>query len=399
MRPASGRALPRPAAFAGLASTLVVLFAASAAPSPFFVIYQREWGFPSWLLSFAFAIYAVTLLLALLTVGSLSDHVGRRPVLVGAIALQVLAMALFAFAPNIETVVIARAIQGVATGAATGALSAALTDLAPERNRGLGAIVGSLAPFGGLAVGAILAGVVIAAVPSPVIATFVAFMILFLVALVVVVISPESVSRRRGALHSLIPRIRVPLRARAEFRSGVPIYLAGWMTGGLFLGLVPEILRDSFRIDGGLVSGAVIAVLSGIGTLAVFLSRRMRPRTVIIFGALSLVAGIALVAGSLVLGEFVLFCAGTVVAGFGFGMAFAGEVRVTAPLAEAHERGEMFAAIYVISYLSFGVPAIIAGLAVAQFDLVPTSAVYSLVVVASAAIGVVVQVRHARLGK
>jgi MFS family permease len=280
----------------------VVLFAASAAPSPFFVIYQREWGFPSWLLSFAFAIYAVTLLLALLTVGSLSDHVGRRPVLVGAIALQVLAMALFAFAPNIETVVIARAIQGVATGAATGARSAALTDLAPERNRGLGAIVGSLAPFGGLAVGAILAGVVIAAVPSPVIATFVAFMILFLVALVVVVISPESVSRRPGALHSLIPRIRVPLRARAEFRSGVPIYLAGWMTGGLFLGLVPEILRDSFRIDGGLVSGAVIAVLSGIGTLAVFLSRRMRPRTVIILGALSNVAGIALVSGTLKLG-------------------------------------------------------------------------------------------------
>jgi MFS family permease len=380
-----------------LASILVVLFAASAAPSPFFVLYKQEWGFPSWLLSFAFAIYAVTLLLALLTIGSLSDHVGRRPVLVGAIALQVIAMALFAFAPNIETVVIARAIQGVATGAATGALSAALTDLAPAGNRGLGAIVGSLAPFGGLAVGAILAGVVIDAVPNPVVATFVSFMILFLVALVVVVISPESVSKRPGAVRSLIPRIAVPPRARREFRSGIPIYLAGWMTGGLFLGLVPEILRDTFKIDSGLVSGAVIAVLSGIGTLAVFLSRRVRPRAVIVVGALSLVAGIALVALSLLFGEFMLFGVGTVVAGFGFGMTFAGEVRATAPLAEAHERGEMFAAIYVVSYLSFGVPAIIAGLAVAEFNLVPTSIVYAVIVVVSAAVGVVVQLRHARV--
>ena len=397
--PEGGRrvVLPRTAAFAGLASILVVLFAASAAPSPFFVIYQQEWGFPSWLLSFAFAIYAVTLLLALLTIGSLSDHIGRRPVLIGAIALQVVAMALFAFAPNIETVVIARAIQGVATGAATGALSAALTDLAPAANRGLGAIVGSLAPFGGLAVGAILAGVVIDAVPNPVVATFMAFMIVFLVALVVVVISPESVSKRPGAVRSLIPRIAVPQRARREFTSGIPIYLAGWMTGGLFLGLVPEILRDTFRIDSGLVSGAVIAVLSGIGTLAVFLSRRVRPRAVIVVGALSLVAGIALVALSLLFGEFVLFSVGTVVAGFGFGMTFAGEVRATAPLAEAHERGEMFAAIYVVSYLSFGVPAIIAGLAVAEFNLVPTSVVYAVIVVVSAAVGVVVQLRHARV--
>ncbi|MEO8906883.1 MAG: MFS transporter, partial [Microbacteriaceae bacterium] len=137
--PSGRRTVSRGLAFTGIALILVILFASSAAPSPFFVVYQVEWGFPSWLLSFAFAIYAVTLLIALLSVGSLSDHIGRRPVLIGALALQAAAMVLFAFAPNIETVVLARAIQGVATGAATGAFSAALTDLAPARNRALGA--------------------------------------------------------------------------------------------------------------------------------------------------------------------------------------------------------------------------------------------------------------------
>jgi len=341
----------------------------------------------------------VTLLVALLTVGALSDHVGRRPVIIGALVAQAVAMALFVLAPNIETVVIARAVQGFATGAATGALSAALTDLAPRRSPGLGAVVGSLAPFGGIAVGAALAGVVIEADPDPVLGTFATLVVLFVVAAIFVAFSAESVSRRRGALRSLIPRVAVPARARDEFRSAVPVFLAGWMTGGLFLGLVPELLRGSFHTDSGMVSGAVIAALSGIGTLSVFLSRRWAPRTVVIVGALALMAGIAAVTASIALSAFALFLVGTAIAGVGFGMAFAGEVRLTAPLAQAHQRGEMFAAIYVVSYLSFGVPAIIAGLAVAVFHLVPTAIAYALIVVVSAAVGAVVQTKRARREK
>ncbi|MBV6545588.1 MFS transporter, partial [Ursidibacter maritimus] len=84
----SGRLRParlRPvAAFTGTARAFVAVALAVGAPSPLFVLYQQEWGFPSWLLTVAFAIYAVTLLITLLVAGSLSDHVGRRPVLIGA---------------------------------------------------------------------------------------------------------------------------------------------------------------------------------------------------------------------------------------------------------------------------------------------------------------------------
>ena len=47
-----------------------------------------EWGFPVWLLTIAFAIYAIALLAALLIAGSLSDYIGRRPVLIGALAVE-----------------------------------------------------------------------------------------------------------------------------------------------------------------------------------------------------------------------------------------------------------------------------------------------------------------------
>src|ERR1700722_10057570 len=88
--------LPRPRfghisptlAFAGVTVSFLGLFLAAGAPSPLFRLEQQQWGFPIFLLTIAFAIYALTLLFALLVVGSLSDYIGRRPVLITALAVE-----------------------------------------------------------------------------------------------------------------------------------------------------------------------------------------------------------------------------------------------------------------------------------------------------------------------
>ena len=68
-----------------MAVTLAALLFASSAPSPLYVIYQAEWDFSALTLTAVFAVYAVALLSALLVAGSLSDHLGRRPVLLAAL--------------------------------------------------------------------------------------------------------------------------------------------------------------------------------------------------------------------------------------------------------------------------------------------------------------------------
>src|SRR3954451_17811700 len=73
--------MPRTAGFWLLGSTLLAFMAAASAPSPLYVVYQHRWGFSATTLTAVFAVYALALLLALLTVGGISDHVGRRPVL------------------------------------------------------------------------------------------------------------------------------------------------------------------------------------------------------------------------------------------------------------------------------------------------------------------------------
>src|ERR1700750_2564649 len=90
--PAGRRKLSRPVAFAAIAAIFVAFAAASGAPSPLYVVYQQQWGFSASSLTVVFAVYVAGLVAALLVFGALSDHVGRRPVLAAAIALEAVAL-------------------------------------------------------------------------------------------------------------------------------------------------------------------------------------------------------------------------------------------------------------------------------------------------------------------
>jgi MFS family permease len=81
--------------FAAIAAILVLFLAASSAPSPLYVVHQKQWGFSSTTLTAVFSAYVLGLLASLLIVGGLSDHIGRRPVLAAAIALEAVALVLF----------------------------------------------------------------------------------------------------------------------------------------------------------------------------------------------------------------------------------------------------------------------------------------------------------------
>jgi MFS family permease len=105
-------------------------------------------------------------LLALLITGRVSDHLGRKPVILAAIAAEIAAMACFIAADSTTMLCVARAAQGLATGCALGALSAALAEL-PEGTPTLGAAVTSpAAPFG-LAAGGLGSSVLVQYGPAP----------------------------------------------------------------------------------------------------------------------------------------------------------------------------------------------------------------------------------------
>jgi MFS family permease len=233
--------LPRPVAFWLVGAALGVFLFAASAPSPLYVVYQAEFAFSGITLTSVFAVYVVALLATLLFTGSLSDAVGRRPVLIGAMLVEIAAMALFVVARDVTWLFAARIVQGVATGAATGALSASLIDLGPARNPSLGPLVNSVVPGAGLAVGALGTGLLVQYAPAPTQLVFFLLVGALTLAVLGTLAMREPLANPSRGSAPLRPRVGVPREARGRFAGAAPSLVATWALGGLYLSLGPSV--------------------------------------------------------------------------------------------------------------------------------------------------------------
>ncbi|GAA1764319.1 MFS transporter [Kocuria aegyptia] len=369
--------LPARAAFWVQASVLVVVMAASSAPSPLYPLYQDRWGFPPVVLTVIFAAYVVALLAALLTVGSLSDHLGRRPVLLVALVLEIAAMAVFVLADSETTLVVARLVQGVATGTATGALGAYVIELEPVGRRGLGTVITGAGPVLGLAGGAVASSLIVAAAPGLIDLIFLVLLGLLVLQTVGTALGPETAQRAPGALASLRPRVSFPPQVRRSAVWVLPAAAACWSLGGLIIALGPNLVRSLTGADSVVLTGLVVAALTGTGGVAILVVGSRAPERVLAVGMSLLMAGMAATVGALVVGSVGLYFAATVVAGVGFGAGFLGVLRTLLPQATPRERAGLLSAIYVVSYLSHSIPAVAAGAVAGRIGLVPTAVGYA----------------------
>ena len=388
--------IPAGLAFAGAAITFTSLYLAAGALTPLLVVYKDQWAFPASLLTLAFAAYAIGFLAALLTLGSLSDRIGRRPVLIGALTVQLASNVMFLVAPDVGWVIAARIVQGIAGGAATAAFTAALVELAPPNRKRLGAILGSVGVTGGLALGSLLAGLAIQLSPQANAIVFVILTIVTIVGIVVAALSPETVTRAPGALRSLIPRVSVPAAARQEFVAAAPVLAAVWMLAGLSGGLAPSMVRSVFLLDSGLLNGVTGFVAPATSAVIGLAFARLDPRLTMTVGIYASVVGPIGIIGGVLAGSLTTMIIGQVIAGVGFGAAFTAALRLILPLAAEHQRAGVVAAIYVVSYVAFGVPIVIAGYLAGPLGVVPTVVWYSAVAVLLALISLGAQLRTNR---
>ena len=364
----------------------VAMMTGASAPSPFYPVLQQELGFSSATLTGIFAVYAIALLVTLLITGSLSDHIGRRPTLSAGFVILAGSMVVFWHADSVATLFVARVLQGAASGLLMSSLSAAVVDLEPKNRPGAAATFNSVSPLAGLALGALIAGIVLDKASAPLVVVFGSLTAVYAVLAVAVWLLPETSPRSEGLLRSLRPRVGVPLAGRPAFLRSTPALIAGWATGGLYLSLGAPIVATQLGGSDHVEQGLVVTVLTGVGAVACYVARRHSSRRITIFGTSALAVGTALTLAALAAGSLWAFIAAAVVAGAGFGTAFLGIMRSITPAVGPHERGELFAAVFVVSYLAFGIPAVIAGIAAPHAGLATTTYVYGGVVVALSAL-------------
>ncbi|SDO62714.1 Predicted arabinose efflux permease, MFS family [Nakamurella panacisegetis] len=349
--------LPSGPAFYLQASIVVFFLAGSSAPTPLYALYQREWGFSSITTTIVFAVYALAVLIALLTVGSLSDYIGRRPVLFTAVVVQALTMLAFATASSVDELLWIRVIQGLSTGAAVAAVGAGMLDI--DRSRGT--IANSVSAPIGTAIGAIGSGLLVQFLPAPTHLVYLVLSGVFAVQAVGVALMPETSSRQPGALASLRVSFGLPAIVRVPLLVAAPALVAAWALAGFYGALGPSIVKRMIGHNSFVLGGAALFALAATGAVTLMLLRNAAPRTVMLLGTTGLILGVGVTVLALDAASIWLFFAGTVVAGAGFGAAFQGAVRSIVPLARPHERAGVLSIVYVISYLAMGVPAVVGG--------------------------------------
>jgi predicted MFS family arabinose efflux permease len=371
-RPRSGIAIPRlghGAAFALLASAGLTLLASSSAPTPLYATYQAKWGFSDLTVTVIFGVYAVAVLASLLVFGSLSDHVGRKPMLIAGLGLQVPVMLLFAFAGNLDVLLAARVLQGLATGAALGAIGAGLVDLHPTR----GPVANAAALMAGTASGSLMSALFVQLLPEPTELIYIFLSGVFLIQALGASRITETSARVAGARRALAPKLALPSQVRGSVFVAAPILVAVWSLGGFYASLGPALAQLVAGDRSMILGGAALFLLAGSGSLTVLSFHKVEARRLALVGALAIMFGSSLLLAGVASRSLLLFTLGIFPAGAGFGAGFQGGLRTIVAKAQPHERAGVISLVYVISYLSLGLPAIIAGTLVVNSSLAQVS--------------------------
>jgi MFS family permease len=296
---------------------------------------------------------------------------------------------IFMFAGSLAELFAARALQVVATGAALSAASAALLDFHARRDAASVGLTNGVAGTAGMGLGVLASALLVALGPLPLVAPYALLFGLTLLALLGVLLMPEPVAHRsRLRLTPQSPSL--PSRTRRPFRLAALGVLSSWSIAGLFFSLGPQLAATLFHSSNTVLSGFCIFLLAISGATSQLVFRNIAPWRGAALGSVALAVGMLLVTASAVSGSTLLYLAGTVIGGGGYGVAFASGLRTLSAAIPHEHRAAIMSAFYIVCYGSPSLPAIVAGAAVTPLGLRPTFALFG-AVVALLALGVALE--------
>ena len=352
---------------------------ASITPTPLYETYARLWHFSTPTLTLVYATYAFGVLATLVLAGGASDVVGRRPVLLAALGVLGVSTVVYMLAESVAWLFVARALQGLATGAALSTASASMLDFHPRRDAARVGHLNGIVSSGGVAIGALVSSALIQAGRAPRALPYVFLLALFVVAFVGAVRLPEPVTRR-GRFRLTPQRPSVPAVVRGPFVLAALAVLSSWTLAGLYFTLGPPLTGLIFHSANVVVSSLGIVMVAGTAAVALIPMRHIPPWVSASVGSVALAGGMVLIVLAAAWGSAGYFVGGSILAGVGFGMAFLGGLQGLVVAIPAAQRGAVMAAFYITAYISISVPAVLAGIVVTHLGLSPTFEIFDSVV-------------------
>ncbi len=347
-----------------VAAAFAVVTVGGTLPAPLYVLWQAEDGFGSATVTLVFAAYSAGILLALLLAGRLSDALGRRALLVPALAFSAVSSLAFALGGGLASLYVGRLLSGVSVGLVTSAATAALAELEARSGGGprRAVAVSTAANLGGLATGAVLAGALAQYVARPTVTAFALHVVLAVLAGAGLLAVQETV-RRTGPVRLRPQRLALPGAARAAFAVAGPASFLSLGLLGLFTSLGPGFVLTTLGDHDHLVAGVVAGSAYAAATVAQLGLPGVPPLSGVRVGLVVMPIGLLLTVLGLGAPSLTLLLTGAVVGGLGAGLAFRGSIALLSSAVPAERRAEVLTSVFVTAYAGLSVPVLGLGLA------------------------------------
>jgi MFS family permease len=348
--------------FWAIAYAFLIVLAYNAVPAPLYGIYQQRDGFSSFTITVIFAAYAVGVVISLFTVGHLSDWHGRRRLFVPALALCMLSAVVFLLWRDLPGLILGRVLGGIAVGAATATATAWLSELhsaaRPDASAKRAQIVSTAANLGGIGFGPLVAGALAEWVSGPLTVPYIVSLVALAVALIAVVLSPET-RERPDPFPSYRPqRVSVPRHAVARYFAGGIGAAIAFAVFGLFTSLAPSFLAGTLHHRSYALAGATAFAVFAAAVVSQLALAGRSTRSAIAVGIATTPLGMAVLVVAVFLPSpsLALFEIGGVISGAGAGALFKGVVTSVAEIATPESRAEALAGMFLAGYIGLSVP-------------------------------------------
>lgn len=352
-------------AFWLVAAAFAATMAFTTVPTPLYSLYQARDGFPTLMITVIFAAYGFGVMGGLFFVGHVSDHLGRRRILVAAVVAELVSCLMFVFLKDVASLLIARLICGAGIGALTSTATAHLSELrsvgAPDEDGRRASLVASAVNTGGLALGPLVGGLLTEWWPHPLTLPFVVFLVALLLVGAIALSVPETVAipDQRPAYRP--QRVSVSPDVRGEFIASGLAAAGAFAVLGFFTSLTGSVLGEVMHQHSRLLTGLVVFGTMGASSVSQIVLYALRPRLKLQAGMGLIVAGLVLVAVGTLAGSLAVFAVGGVIAGAGIGLIFASSIAAANRMADPARRGETVAGMFLAAYAGITVPVIACG--------------------------------------
>ncbi|WP_148616394.1 MFS transporter [Nocardioides rubriscoriae] len=381
------------------AASFLVVMSFMTVPTPLYGLYEERNGFGPFTVTLVFAAFGAGVVLGLVLLGHVSDHVGRRRLLLGVVVLEAACAVGFAAGSATWWLLVLRFLTGLGVGGCAPTATAYLLELhacwRPGAAPVLGRTVANVANLGGLAIGPLVASLA-SLLPRPLSTPYVVYVMLLVGVGVALRRVPETVSGDVVAApwRYRPQRLVIDREVRAPFVGAAVAAFSSFAVLAFITALTGQFLVQVVGTTSRVVTGAIVTtVLAGGVVSQVVLSRAARRRQLQV-GAALVTGGVVVMAGAGQTGALAAYVVGGFLTAGGVGLVFSASVATVSGLAAPERRAGTLATLFAAAYVGLTVPVVVIGALLTALDVTPVLTGLAALVALAVPAGIAMLVRQ-----